>query len=71
MGHTFVQNMELLRHHMTVSQLKYQTSVVNRYAFDHSLFSINIVLRLLEALLRCINNRRDQLQYVCLELLND
>ena len=40
--------MELLRHHMTISQLKYQASVVNMNAFDYSIFSIYIVLRLLQ-----------------------
>ena len=30
LGHTFVQNMELLRHHITISELTYQASVVNQ-----------------------------------------
>ena len=47
--------MELLRHHMTISRLKYQTNVVNRYAIDYSLFSIYVVLQLLETwVLRCL-----------------
>ena len=33
-GNTSVQNMGLLRHHITISQPKYQTSVVNRYVID-------------------------------------
>ena len=48
LGHTFVQNMELSRHHKTIYQFKYQTSVVNRDIIDYSLFSIYIVLRILE-----------------------
>ena len=39
MKHTLVENMELSRHHITISQLKYQTSVVNIYAIDYSLFT--------------------------------
>ena len=34
---TFVQNMEALRHHMTISQPKYQTSGVNKYVIDYLL----------------------------------
>ena len=41
--------MEQLRHHITSSQLKYQTNVVNMYAIDYSLFTIYILFRLLEA----------------------
>ena len=60
MGHNFVLNMEPLRHHITISQVKYQTSAVNRYSFDYSflLFSIYIVLRLLETLVLCCDKYR-------------
>ena len=40
--------MALLRHHMTISQHKYKTTVVNEYVLDYALFSIYVVLRLLE-----------------------
>ena len=32
--------MELIYHHKAISQPKYQTNIVNRYAFDYLLFSI-------------------------------
>ena len=70
LAHTQVQNMGLLRHHMTISQYKYQTCVVNRYAFDYSLFSIYIVLRLLETLIsRCVKYR-SRLIAICLLEIN-
>ena len=65
-----MQIMELFRHHMTISQPKYRTSVVNSYAIDNLLFSIYILLQLLETrVLRCIHNRRRSITIRLLELI--
>ena len=57
--------MELLRHHMTISQINSQASLVDRYAFDYSLFSTYMVLELLETeYYFVINICVDELRYV-------
>ena len=56
--------MELFRQHITISQFKYQTSVV-RYAIDYPRVTIIRSLSVVKII------GVDQLRYVCLELLND